>query len=84
MQQIFGIVSPKMMMVTVSSTVPIQVYLSLPESRITNTETRDEAPMFTRLLPMRMALRALSKCLRIQTATAARFEPSSRRFSSRS
>ena len=56
--QIFGIVSPKMMITIVRITVPIQVYLSFPLIRITSTDTSAEAPMFTRLLPIRMALRA--------------------------
>ena len=82
--QIFGMVSPKMMMTMVSTSVPTHIKRSLPVSRITSTDTRDDAPMFTRLLPIRMALRALSKCSRIFTAAPARFEPSSRRFSMRS
>ncbi len=81
---IFGMVSPKMMIVRVMAAVAIQTFLSLPVSAITRTEPRDEAAMFTRLLPMRIAERALSKDSVIFSAMPARLEPSSRRRSRRS
>ena len=81
--QIFGMLSPKMMMTTVRIRVPSQVSESPPVSRITSTDTREEAPMLARLLTMRMVESASSKREVIFTATAARFEPSSRRFSRR-
>ena len=51
---------------------------------ITSTDASEEAPMFARLLPMSMALRASSKCSVILTASPAFLEPSSRAFSRRS
>ena len=81
--QIFGMVSPKMMMTTVMISVPSQVSLSLPLSRSTSTEVSEEAPMLARLLPMRMVLSASSKCSAMRRATPARFEPSSFSFSRR-
>ena len=52
-------VSPKMMTSSVSTTVDTHVHCS-PASRITITEPSDDEAMLTRLLPMRMALRARS------------------------
>ena len=79
---IFGIVSPKMMTSSVSTTVDTHVHCS-PTSRMTITEPSDDAAMLTRLLPMRMALRVRSKWSRMPTAVFARRLPSSAAFSSR-
>ena len=76
-------VSPKMMITTVMMTVPSHTFSVLPVSFTTSTVMREEAAMFTRLLPMRMAPRASSKRSAIFAATPARLEPSSRRCSSR-
>ena len=56
---------------------------SVPDSSSAMTDARDDAPMFTRLLPMRMADSARSKLLTMAYAALARLEPSSIAFSSR-
>ena len=79
---ILGMVSPKMMTLTVTMTVAIQVSSS-PKAVMAMTEPREEMAMFTKLLPMRMAERASSNWSMMRTARAASLEPSSAWFSRR-
>ena len=58
--RIFGIVSPKMMTSTVRISVASHDQFSFPASVNASTDATDDAPMFTRLLPIRIAERALS------------------------
>lgn len=83
MALIFGIVSPKIMTSTVRIIVASHAYSSPPVTSMTATEASDDAPILARLLPIRIALSASSKCSVIYTAIFARFEPSSRAFSRR-
>ena len=80
---IFGIVSPNMMTSTVMTAVDTQASRSL-RTIITAIDPMEDAAMLTRLLPIRIALSASSKRPVIFSAVPARFEPSSRMFSSRS
>ena len=80
---IFGIVSPKITISTVMTTVDTHAYLSSPATRMTSTEPIDEAAMLTKLLPMRIAESVSSKRLIILTAIAAFLEPPSLALSRR-
>jgi len=77
---ILGIVSPKIMTAVVITTVDTHVYSS-PRARIAATEPSEEAAILTRLLPTRMAERALSKFSVIFKAAFAFSSPSSAWFS---
>ena len=73
---ILGMVSPRMMTSTVTTAVATQVYLSFPQRTITSTEEREEQAMFTRLLPIRMALKESSKLRMISSTLPAFRSPS--------
>ena len=56
---IFGIVSPKIMTINVSTSVETHAYSS-PRSINTKTEAMEDAAMFTRLFPTKMVDRGSS------------------------
>ena len=56
---IFGIVSPKMMTAAVTMTVESQVYCS-PKATMAMTPASEDSAIFTKLLPIRIALSASS------------------------
>ena len=80
MALIFGMVSPNMITMTVTTTVDSHAY-PLPISFMMMTDPMEDAAMFTRLFPVSIAPRASSKFSSMPKALAARLSPLSFRFS---